>query len=447
MINLPLAVRMRPKTLGEVVGQDHITKQGVLSKFFDDRFTNLPASILLWGPPGSGKTTIAYILGTAEGRRFVELSATSSSVKQLREVIDEAKHLYETGSIETILFIDEIHRFSKSQQDVLLPFVENKTVTLIAATTENPSFSVITPLLSRSITLTLNPVSDEDLESVIKKALKSELQLKAAPGVVKLIAELSNGDVRKALTVLEVSASGVSVTGAGVKQPEIAASPVAPRNDALSGNGKLTKEVVYESIDKAFVQFDPKGDNHYDTASAFIKSMRGSDVDAAIHYLARMLEGGEDPRFIARRIMILASEDIGMADPNALVIASAAANVVEKIGLPEARLTLSEAVIYMATAPKSNAAYTAINAAQADIQEGNIGTVPKHLRDAHYKGAAKLGHGLNYEYPHDLPASISNQQYLPDKIKNVQYYNPSNNGHEAEIKTRLQKIKSILRRN
>lgn len=422
----PLAVRMRPQTIEEIVGQKHLLGEGSpLRRLLSPTPGQTPvSSVILWGPPGTGKTTLSYLVARASGRRFAELSAISAGVKDVREVIAAAKrHLVATGE-ETILFIDEVHRFSKSQQDSLLPAVENRWVTLIAATTENPSFSVISPLLSRSLMLTLHPLDESDIRELILRALADERGLTSRWEITShacdLLIRLGGADARKALTLLE------------------AAAGAAEELDAE----EIDVEHIESAANQALVRWDQ--DQHYDVASAFIKSMRGSDVQAAIHYLARMIEAGEDPRFIARRIMIAAAEDVGMAAPDVLHTTVAAAQAVAMIGMPEARIILAEAVIAVATAPKSNAAYLAIDAALADLRSGKGGPVPSHLRDAHYAGAKKLGQGQGYIYAHDAQHSVAAQQYLPDDLEGVEYYTPTSNGNEAMITKRLAILKELL---
>ncbi|MEU3932145.1 replication-associated recombination protein A [Streptomyces sp. NPDC029044] len=411
----PLAVRMRPRTLDEVVGQQHLLKPGSpLRRLVGEASGPAgPSSVLLWGPPGTGKTTLAYVVSKATDARFVELSAITAGVKEVRAVIDGARRASGGYGKETVLFLDEIHRFSKAQQDSLLPAVENRWVTLIAATTENPYFSVISPLLSRSLLLTLEPLTDDDIRALIRRALTDERGLKDAVTLPEEteshLLRIAGGDARRALTALEAAA------GAALDK----------------GEAEIGLTTLEETVDRAAVKYDRDGDQHYDVASALIKSIRGSDVDAALHYLARMIEAGEDPRFIARRLMISASEDVGLADPTALQTAVAAAQAVAMIGFPEAALTLSHATIALALAPKSNAATTAIGAALADVREGLAGPVPAHLRDSHYKGATKLGHGQGYVYPHDLPEGIAAQQYAPDELKDREYYEPTRHGAEA----------------
>ncbi|TXL63325.1 replication-associated recombination protein A [Aeromicrobium terrae] len=414
---------MRPRTLDELVGQQHLLAPGSpLRQVIDG---DQPLTLLLWGPPGTGKTTIASLISRHTDRRFVEVSAVSAGVKEVRDVIAGARRALANG-VETVLFVDEVHRFSKTQQDALLPGVENRWVSLIGATTENPHFSVISPLLSRSLLLTLDSLTDADIAEVIDRALVDERGLKGAvtlTGDAKdHLVRLAGGDGRRALTYLE------------------AAAGVARNQDRT----EVTVDDAALAVDRAAVRYDRQGDQHYDVISAFIKSIRGSDVDAALHYLARMIEAGEDPRFIARRLMISASEDIGMADPTALTTAVAAAQAVALIGFPEARLTLAQAVIALATAPKSNAVIRAIDAASADVQAGKVGAVPPALRDAHYAGAKKLGHGHDYIYSHDDPRGVVAQQYAPDDVDGSVYYEPSEHGAEAALGERLERIRAIL---
>jgi putative ATPase len=416
----PLAVRMRPASLDEVVGQTHLLAPGSpLRRLVEGSGA---ASVILYGPPGTGKTTLASLVSQATGRRFEALSALSAGVKEVRAVIDTARRAATQGQ-QTVLFIDEVHRFSKTQQDALLAAVENRVVLLVAATTENPSFSVVAPLLSRSLILQLQPLTTEDIRTVVRRAVTDPRGLNGSVGItddaVELIAALSAGDARRALTALEVAAE----TG-----------------------GEVTTGIVEQSLDRAAVRYDRDGDQHYDVVSAFIKSIRGSDVDAALHYLARMLAAGEDPRFVARRLMILASEDIGMADPTALPMAVAAAQTVALIGMPEAQLTLAHATVHLATAPKSNAVTTALSAAIGDIRAGKAGQVPAHLRDGHYSGAARLGHAQGYRYPHEDPDGVVPQQYPPDEVRGTDYYRPTSHGAEREIAGRLAKLRAIIRR-
>ena len=420
----PLAVRMRPRTLDEVIGQRHLTRDGSpLRKLAD---TDAGLSVLLWGPPGTGKTTLAYVVSQVTRRKFVELSAVSAGVKDVRAAVQAARRDLGLTGVQTVLFIDEVHRFNKAQQDALLPAVENRWVSFIGATTENPSFSVVGPLLSRSLLLTLQPLNDDDIAAVIDRALSDERGLAGrvtlAPGVPQQLTRVAGGDARRVLTYLEAAALGV---------PD---------------GTQISLEDLERAVDQAMVRYDRAGDQHYDVISAFIKSIRGSDADAALHYLARMIEAGEDPRFIARRIIVHASEDVGMADPTALQVAIAAAQAVEFVGLPEARINLAQAVIHLALAPKSNAVIKAISAASADVRAGLVGPVPAHLRDAHYAGAQALGHGEEYLYPHDYEEGVVTQRYAPDSVADRVYYEPSAHGMEARYAERAGRIRAILRR-
>ncbi|MEX0428675.1 replication-associated recombination protein A [Nocardioides sp. DS6] len=430
----PLAVRMRPRTLDELVGQEQLRAPGSPLRQLIEGDQSL--SLLLWGPPGTGKTTIASIVSRHTDRRFVEVSAVSAGVKEVRAAIDGARaELVATGK-ETVLFVDEVHRFSKAQQDALLPGVENRWVTLVAATTENPFFSVISPLLSRSLLLRLESLTDDDIRGVLQRALTEERGLGGSVTItdeaLDHLVRLAGGDARRSLTYLEAAAGAARSRAASTEE----ASAAIPVIDVATAE---------TAVDQAAVRYDRQGDQHYDVVSAFIKSIRGSDVDAALHYLARMLEAGEDPRFIARRLMILASEDIGLADSTALQTAVAAAQTVQLIGLPEGQLTLAHATIALAVAPKSNAVTTAIGAALADVKAGRIGTVPAHLRDAHYSGAKKLGHGTAYKYAHDEPFGIAEQQYLPDVVADADYYHPTTHGAEAGVKERWERVRRIVR--
>ncbi len=419
----PLAVRMRPRALDEVVGQAHLLGPGTPIRQLVDR--DAPMSLVLWGPPGTGKTTLATVVSHVTARRFVEISAVSDGVKRVRAEIDLAKRELGMTGRQTVLFVDEVHRFNKAQQDALLPAVENRWVSFIGATTENPFFSVISPLLSRSLLLTLEPLGDDDLREVIHRALTEERGLGGAvsldPAAEDHLVRLAGGDARRALTYLE-AASLVAEDGA-----------------------VIDTDVLERAVDRAAVRYDREGDQHYDVISAFIKSIRGSDVDAALHYLARMIEAGEDPRFIARRLIVHASEDVGMADPTALQTAVAAAQAVEFVGLPEARINLAQAVIHLSLAPKSNAVITAVDAALADVRKGLAGPVPGHLRDAHYKGAAKIGHGQGYKYAHDHPGGVVRQQYAPDTVDGREYYRPTRHGAESRFAEVLARIRSVLR--
>ncbi|HSL36975.1 MAG TPA: replication-associated recombination protein A, partial [Arthrobacter sp.] len=391
-------------------------------------------SLILWGPPGTGKTTLAHVIAKGPGRKFVELSAITAGVKDVRRVMDEALTARDLFKTTTVLFLDEIHRFNKAQQDALLPGVENRWVVLVAATTENPSFSVVSPLLSRSLLLTLKPLTDADVEGLLVRAAadarglggKVELSDDALAHLVRL----SGGEARRALTALE-AAAGVAF---GDADDAVGEAPM-----------KIELKHTERALDVASVRYDRAGDQHYDVASAFIKSIRGSDVDAALHYLARMLEAGEDPKFVARRIVISAAEDVGMADPTALQTAVAAAQAVQLIGMPEGRIILAEAVVHLATAPKSNAAYMGINQAIADVRAGLGNGIPAHLRDAHYPGSKQLGHGQGYKYAHDAPHSVATQQYPPDDLVGRNYYEPTANGAERDISTRLERLRRIIR--
>jgi putative ATPase len=423
----PLAVRMRPTGLDEVVGQDHLLGEGSpLRRLLEPAGAAGPAvsSIILWGPPGTGKTTLAYLVARASGRHFDELSAVSSGVKDIRDVVAAARRRRAASGEDSVLFVDEIHRFSKSQQDALLPAVENRWVTLIGATTENPSFSVISPLLSRSLLVTLRPLDEDSIRALLDRALADERGLAGAFALAEdardALVRLAGSDARKSLTLLEAAAGAAAERGAGT----------------------IGVDEVQTAANQALVRWDR--DQHYDVASAFIKSMRGSDVDAAIHYLARMIEAGEDPRFIARRVMICAAEDVGMAAPEVLPTTVAAAQAVAMIGMPEARILLAEAVVAVATAPKSNASYLAIDQALSDLRSGKGGPVPAHLRDAHYAGAGALGHGEGYVYAHDAPHSVAAQQYLPDDLVGTRYYLPTENGNEAMLTKRLARLRELL---
>jgi putative ATPase len=421
----PLPVRMRPASLDELVGQDHLLAPGAPLRQLVTGAT--PMSVILWGPPGSGKTTIAHLVAGTTDRRFVAMSALSAGVKDVRAVIDAARRERRAGGRPTVLFIDEVHRFSKTQQDSLLSAVEDRTVTLLAATTENPYFSVISPLLSRCVLLTLQPLDDDAVRLLVRRAVADERGLGGSVGLAEDAEEhlvrLAGGDVRKALTALEAAASSAVAQG-------------APTIDLTTAE---------QAVDVAAVRYDRDGDAHYDVTSAFIKSMRGSDPDAALHWLARMLVAGEDPRFIARRIVILASEDVGMADPSALGVAIAAARAVETIGLPEAQLNLAQAVVHLATAPKSNAVTVALGAALDDVRRGRGGPVPRHLRDSHYPGARGLGHGSGYRYSHDDPRGVVTQQYPPDELVDVDYYRPTEHGAERAVAARLPVLRRIVR--
>ena len=436
----PLAVRMRPRTLDELVGQGQLRAPGSpLRRLVEG---DQPMSLLLWGPPGTGKTTIAAIVSNQTDRRFVEVSAVAAGVKEVRAAIDAARAELSAGGRETVLFVDEVHRFTKAQQDALLPGVENRWVTLIAATTENPFFSVISPLLSRSLLLRLESLEDDGIGEVIEAALNDERGL---GGSVLLendarehLVRLAGGDARRALTYLEAAAGAAASAAAADGGDGVEAGESGQQVT-------ITLALAETAVDQAAVRYDRQGDQHYDVTSAFIKSIRGSDADAALHYLARMFEAGEDPRFIARRLVILASEDIGLADPSALTTAVAAAQAVQLIGMPEARLNLAQATIALAVAPKSNAVIKAIDAASADVRAGKIGPVPAHLRDAHYGGAQRLGHGTRYKYSHDEPFGIAEQQYAPDVVAEATYYQPTALGAEAAVRERWERIRRLVR--
>ena len=417
----PLAVRMRPRSLDEVIGQRHLTAAGTpFRKLIDN---DAPMSLILWGPPGTGKTTLAYVVSQVTKRRFTELSAVTAGVKDVRAAVDAARQQLGMNGRQTVLFVDEVHRFSKTQQDALLPAVENRWVSFIGATTENPSFSVVSPLLSRSLLLTLQPLDDDDIRSLVKRALTDERGLDGKVEIdddaLEHLVRLAGGDGRRSLTYLEAAALGTS---------------------------HIDTATLERAVDRAAVRYDRDGDQHYDVISAFIKSMRGSDVDAALHYLARMIAAGEDPRFIARRLVVHASEDVGMADPTALQTAVAAAQTVQLIGMPEAQLTLAHATVHLATAPKSNAVTAALGAAMADIKAGKAGLVPPHLRDGHYSGAAALGNAQGYKYSHDDPDGVVPQQYPPNELVGIDYYRPTGRGVERDIGVRLEKLRAIIRR-
>ncbi|MCM1064506.1 MAG: replication-associated recombination protein A [Eubacterium sp.] len=421
----PLAARMRPRTLEEVVGQEHILGKDKL--LYRAIKADKISSIIFYGPPGTGKTTLAKVIANTTSAEFTQINATVAGKKDMEEVVAKAKDMQGMYGKRTILFIDEIHRFNKGQQDYLLPFVEDGTLILIGATTENPYFEVNGALLSRSVIFELKPLPVEGVKELIRTAVSdSERGMGAYDAVIEedaldFLADLSGGDARHALNAVEL---GVMTTDRG-------------------GDGRIhiTLEVAQECIQKRAVRYDKSGDNHYDTVSAFIKSMRGSDPDAAVYYLARMLYAGESVTFIARRIMICAAEDVGNADPNALVVATNASMAVERIGMPEAQIILSQAVSYVACAPKSNAACMAIGSAMRTVEQtGNL-PIPTHLQDAHYKGAAKLGHGTGYKYAHDYPNHYVRQQYLPYELNGQEFYKPSGNGYEAKIREHMQKIK------
>ena len=423
----PLASRMRPESVDEIVGQEHILGEGKLLRraILADKLN----SLIFYGPPGTGKTTIAKVIANTTHALFEQINATSSGKKDMEEVVSKAKESLTMYGRKTILFIDEIHRFNKGQQDYLLPFVEDGTVILIGATTENPYFEVNPALVSRSLLFELQPLEPKDVEKLLQRAVEDEEKGMGAYGAVleedarTFLADICGGDARSALNALEI---GVLST--------------APSADGLI---HITLDVAEECIQRRKLRYDKGGDNHYDVISAFIKSMRGSDPDAAVYYLARMIEAGEDPKFIARRIMICAAEDVGMADPHALMVAAAADFALERVGMPEGQIPLAEAAVYVATAPKSNASYMAIENARNAVRQTQIKTVPPHLQDAHYKGAAKLGRGTGYKYAHDFPGHYVRQQYLPDELAGAVFFEPGDNGYEKEVKEYMEWCKSL----
>lgn len=422
----PLAVRMRPRTLDEVVGQSHIIgKDRLLYRAIQ---ADKISSLIFYGPPGTGKTTLAKVIANTTSAQFVQMNATTSGKKDMEQAVSQAKDMLGMYGKRTILFIDEIHRFNKAQQDYLLPYVEDGTIILIGATTENPYFEVNSALLSRSKIFHLEPLSTEEIAGLIRIAVSDAERGMGAYGAVitdeavSFIAEMAGGDARAALNAVEL---GVMTT-----EPD------------EEGKIVIDLDVAQECIQRKAVNYDKSGDNHYDVISAFIKSMRGTDPDAAVFYLARMLDAGEDPKFIARRIMICASEDVGNADPQALQVAVAASLAVERVGLPEGRIILSQAASYVASAPKSNACVMAIDKAQEMMKRENTGQVPPHLRDAHYGGAKELGHGIGYKYAHDYPENYVKQQYLPDAIRDERFYIPTDNGYEKQIRMRLEHLRN-----
>ncbi len=420
----PLAARMRPRTLEEFVGQEHFLGPGkLLRRLLEaDRL----GSAIFFGPPGSGKTALAHVIAQHTQSLFRPLNAVSSGIKDVREVLDQAHAELADSGRRTMLFVDELHRFNRAQQDVLLPDVEEGKIILIGATTQNPFFAINTPLLSRSQIFTFQPLTVDQIKSLLRRALADDerglgrRQVKADDAAIDFLANLCDGDARRALNALEVGV--LSIPG---KEPH------------------LTIETAQDSIQRKVLEFDPTGDSHYDLASAFIKSMRGSDPDASLYWLARMLESGEDPRFIARRIVILASEDVGNADPQAIVVATAALQATEFVGLPECQLSLAQAVTYLATAPKSNAVTLAIGKARQDVREGRTLEVPKHLRDSHYQGAKQFGHGKDYQYAHDYEGGWVDQPYLPEDRR---YYEPTERGFEAELRRRMEAIRAKRKR-
>jgi putative ATPase len=422
---------MRPRSLDEIVGQSGLLIAGSPLRQLAESSSG-GSSVILWGPPGTGKTSLAYAVAASSDRRFIEMSAITAGVKDVREAMTAARDTRDLYGSSTLLFLDEIHRFTKAQQDALLPGVENGWVTLIAATTENPSFSVISPLLSRSLLVRLNLLTDDELSRVVRGALAASHGLAGNFDVdddaMTTLVRFSSGDARRALTALDAAAAVAS-----------------SRSGDASGPVEILADDISHAVDRALLRYDRDGDEHYDVISAFIKSIRGSDVDAALHYLARMIEAGEDPRFIARRLIISAAEDIGLAAPQALSLAVAAADAVALIGMPEGRIPLAEATVFLATSPKSNAAYVGINEAVNDVREGKSDVVPVHLRDASYSGAKNLGHGAGYSYPHNDPLGIVAQQYLPDSLTGRIYYRPTSHGQERDIAERLERLRSVLR--
>ena len=423
----PLASRLRPTTLEEVVGQQHIIGKDKL--LYRAIKADKLQSVIFYGPPGTGKTTLAKVIAKTTSAEFMQINATSAGKKDMEAVIEKAKQMQGMYGKRTILFIDEIHRFNKGQQDYLLPFVEDGTVTLIGATTENPYFEVNGALISRSIIFELKPLDKEDIKTLLHRALEDmekgmgAYHAVADEDALEFLADVSNGDARSALNAIEL---GILTT-----------------ERSADGLIHITLDVASECIQKRVIKYDKNGDSHYDNISAFIKSMRGSDPDAAVYYLAKMLYAGEDVTFIARRIMICASEDVGNADPNALTVAVSAAQAVERLGMPEARIVLAQAVTYVASAPKSNAAYMAVDKALSVVRESRTAPVPTYLCDAHYKGAAKLGRGLGYKYAHDYPNHYVEQQYLPDAYKDMKFYEPTENGYEQTIREYFNKIKGV----
>ena len=420
----PLAVRVRPRTLDDVVGQEHLTRPGGPLRLLVDGGGT--PSVLLWGPPGTGKTTLAHVVAAGTGARFRELSAVSAGVKDVRAEVDAARRALTTTGERTVLFVDEVHRFSKAQQDSLLGPVENRHVTLVAATTENPSFSVVAPLLSRSLLLTLHALDDDGVRRVLARALTHPEGLAGrvalADDAREHLVRTAAGDARRALTALEAAADAASTAGRDV----------------------VDLGTVEQAVDRAALRYDRDGDEHYDVTSAFIKSMRGSDPDATLHYLARVLDAGEDPRFVARRIVVQASEDVGLADPTVLPQAVAAWQALELLGLPEARIPLAQAALAVALAPKSNSVVAGIDSATADVHAGRAGRVPAHLRDSHHSGAQRLGHGVGYRYAHDYPGGVVRQQYPPDELVGTRYYEPTRHGHEAVLADRLDRLRAVV---
>ena len=424
--NKPLAFRMRPSKLSELYGQEDIIGKGKpLRRAIE---ADCLQSIILYGPPGSGKTSLAQVIAEKTEAEFVRINAVTSGVKDIRKVIEKGKDNHNLYDKDTILFIDEIHRFNKSQQDALLPAVEEGVVTMIGATTENPYFEVNAPLLSRSQIYKLTPLNKEDILNILKEALEDdnrglgEYFVEINNDTLNYIADIADGDARTALNILEMAVL------------------TTPTNK--EGKININTEIISESIQNRKINYDKSGDNHYDNISAMIKSMRGSDPDAALFYLAKMLEAGEDPRFIARRIVVHSAEDVGLADPRALLIANAAARSVEFVGMPEARIPLAEAVLYISTAPKSNSTIKAIDSAMDYVRNKETGSVPPHLRDAHYSGASEMGHGQGYKYPHNFSNNFVEQQYMPEGMENIKFYQSEENGYEIKIKERFNQLKT-----
>jgi putative ATPase len=427
---MPLAARMRPERLEDVLGQTKILGEGTPLRRLIETKDSGSTSLVLWGPPGVGKTTLARLIASTRGSSFKQLSAISAGVKEVREVVEEAKKNSLYGA-KTVLFLDEIHRFSKSQQDSLLPSVESGDIQLIAATTENPAFAVIQPLLSRSLTLTLSPLSDKEIKQLVAITLADPRGFAGEATIeeqaLEAIVRRSSGDARRALTVLESSAA------------------CAYDRNNKADSIRITLADIETSTSRSASIYDRAGDSHYDVISAFIKSVRGSDVDAALFYLARMIDGGEDPQFIARRLIILASEDIGLADPEALNLAVSASQAIALIGMPEGRIPLSEVTIYLALAPKSNSAYQAINEALQVVRDNGAASVPMHLRGTGYAGAAAQGHGVGYKYSHDSPSAVAQQQYLPDELRDAVFYHPKEMGREIELASLWARLRRIIR--
>jgi putative ATPase len=436
----PLAARMRPRTLDEYVGQEHFLGPGKLLRrmLLADRLS----SLIFYGPPGTGKTALAHVIANHTKSRFKPLNAVAAGIKDVRDIIADArKHLEDLGE-RTILFLDEIHRFNRAQQDVLLPDVEEGVIILIGATTQNPFFAINSPLLSRSQIFTFEPLSRDHIRTLITRALSDvergvgKMPVAITEEAISFLAEVCDGDARRALTAIEI---GVKSTMA----PERATTPQSSATDKIKSSDERTPinfdlQLAQDSIQRKVMDFDPTGDSHYDVASAFIKSLRGSDPNAAIYWLARMLESGEDPRFVAHRLVIFASEDVGNADPMGLLVANGAWDAVERVGLPECQLNLSHAVCYLATAPKSNACTVAIGSATKDVKEGRTLPVPNHLKDSHYQGAKQFGHGTDYKYAHNFADGWVNQEYIP---VDVEYYKPTDRGHEAKIKARIEELR------